>query len=153
GLGGILVNDLGNIVIPQTIGGPAAGAGNIISGNDTVGVQLIGPQTTVAAGAQNNVVQGNFIGLNASGTGVGNGTGVFIDNSPNNLIGGTVAGAGNVISGNLQAGIHIFNNLSSGNLVEGNLIGTNLTGDGFPSSSNEQFPGQSAGVLIDGAPN
>ena len=61
--------------------------------------------------AGSNTVEGNYIGTNAAGTAaLGNGTGlsdvpagVFIGGS-NNQVGGTAAGAGNVISGNHEHG-------------------------------------------------
>ncbi len=48
-----------------------------------------------------------------------------------NTVGGAVAGAGNVISGNGQLGVWLYGNSSlntSSNFVEGNLIGTNAMG-------------------------
>src|SRR5207248_8237289 len=85
--GGILVNNLSTqFYLPQLIGGSSAGAGNLIAGNRNFGIQLTGPQNNTLAG-RNNVVQGNVIGLDRSGRLDTNGTGVFIDNSPNNLIG------------------------------------------------------------------
>ena len=56
--------------------------------------------------------------------------GVFIESSSNNSIGGTSAGAGNVISGNSTAGGYhgIALSSASGNTVQGNFIGTNATG-------------------------
>ena len=41
---------------------------------------LLGPQTSVTG--LNNVVQGNLIGLSTAGTALGNGTGIFVDDSP-----------------------------------------------------------------------
>ena len=83
--------------------------------------------------ANGNSVQGNLIGLDAAGTnGIGNGTGyggVLLDTgATNNIIGGTVAGARNVISGNNPAGVFFNGASTSGNLVEGNYIGTDITG-------------------------
>jgi hypothetical protein len=155
GQGGILVDNLSNSLIGETIGGAAATAGNLISGNTNVGIELIGPQ--VVASGTNDTVQGNLIGLNAAGNVVtasngitGNGTGILINNSPDNLIGGTNPSARNVISGNGQNGVEISQVRSEGNQVEGNLIGTNVTGSGFPDGSQESSPAQSVGVLMDG---
>src|SRR5262245_1678065 len=80
------------------IGGTTAAARNVISGN--------GRGLSVEFGASSNTIQGNYIGLNATGTAKlpNNGAGVQLD-APNNLIGGAVAGAGNVISGNTSNGI------------------------------------------------
>ncbi len=155
GQGGILVNNLSNNLIGQTIGGASATAGNLISGNTNVGIELIGPQ--VLASGTNNTVEGNLIGLNADGNVVnasngvsGNGTGILINNSPDNLIGGTSPSASNVISGNGQNGVEISQIRSAGNQVEGNVIGTNLAGNAFPGGSQERSPAQSVGVLMDG---
>jgi titin len=103
------------------IGGTTAAARNLISGNGDYGVALVGP---------NNLVQGNFIGTDVTGTlAVSNGSfgtgGVFIGAS-NNVIGETAPGAGNVISGNSSYGVLI--NTSTGNLVQGNFIGTDVSG-------------------------
>ncbi|MEZ6078127.1 MAG: hypothetical protein R3C56_21370 [Pirellulaceae bacterium] len=46
----------------------------------------------------------------------------------NNTIGGTVAGAGNVIGGSAYAGIEINGTGTTGNKIQGNFIGTNSTG-------------------------
>ncbi len=154
--GGILVNNLSSQLIGQQIGGSSAGAGNLISGNPTVGVEFIGPQVGVSG--INNIVQGNLIGLNAFGGVVdlsddtsGNATGILIENSPNNLIGGTTPSAQNVISGNSQSGVQIFQSLATGNQVSGNLIGTNPAGNGLPGDFTEQSAPQGTGVLINGA--
>src|SRR5439155_27299585 len=56
------------------------------------------------------------------------GNGVQIE-SANNLIGGTVAGAGNVIAGSGVEGVLIGGSTAvAGNLVQGNRIGTDATG-------------------------
>ena len=70
----------------------------MISGNGQQGVWLSGTNGNVVG----NVIQGNFIGLNAAGTGrLGNANvGIGISGAANNLIGGTTAGARNVISAN-----------------------------------------------------
>jgi len=113
----------------NTIGGTAAGAGNVISGNAQRGIDL------TELGSSNNVIQGNFIGTNAAGTApIGNGTyGINLIRSENNLIGGTVAGARNVISGNVDRGIFISGSpptqVCSGNMIQGNYIGTDVTGN------------------------
>ena len=110
----------------NTIGGTTPAAGNVISGNNQNGVFMTGAATT------GNLVQGNYIGTNEAGTGAVANTldGVLINGSPSNTIGGTAAGAGNVISGNSRFGVEIVNSGSTGNLVQGNLIGTNAAGTG-----------------------
>jgi len=114
---GIFVNGAPN----NQIGGTTAAARNVISGNTGNGVDIQG------SNAFGNIVQGNFIGTNAAGTAaLGNGgTGISVQIQAMATIGGTTAGAGNVISANV---IGIGFGAVSGNLVQGNLIGTDVNG-------------------------
>ncbi len=58
-------------------------------------------QYGLSLNSSNNVIAGNFIGTNASGTaGNGNGHGVYISDVSGNTIGGTTTASRNVISGN-----------------------------------------------------
>lgn len=124
------------------VGGTVAGATNLISGNLGNGVSITGPT------ANGNMVQGNLVGVNLAGTGpLGNALdGVGILDGSNNLIGGTVAAARNVISANGIAGVAINGSSANGNLVQGNFIGTALDG---VSHMGNAF----GGVVIDGAVN
>ncbi len=75
-----------------------------------------------------NVIAGNYIGTDVTGTqdGGGNeGTGVLINSGSGNLIGGSDPSARNVISGNGGNAIRI---VSGGNVIAGNFIGTDVTG-------------------------
>jgi CSLREA domain-containing protein len=132
----------------NTIGGTAAGAGNVISGNFSGGIEIGGQMTTV---------QGNFIGTNAAGTAVipNSDRGIRVFNSSNNVIGGTSAGARNVISGNFAAGISIEESGSTGNVVQGNFIGTDVSGVVPMPNSPEGFggPNSSGGILINRGSN
>jgi parallel beta-helix repeat protein len=115
GIGVRIYNASGN-----TIGG-AGSAGNVISGNGT-GIDF-------DASANGNVAQGNLIGVNSGDSAeLRNIVGVQMVGASGNTLGGTVAGFGNVISGNaigvLIAGI----GPTSGNRLQGNLIGTDATG-------------------------
>ncbi len=76
-----------------------------------------------------NVVEGNLIGTDPSGTvDLGNSAhGVVINNSSWNVIGGIDEGTGNVISGNGYAGIRI-QGASANTSVLGNFIGTDAGG-------------------------
>jgi CSLREA domain-containing protein len=105
------------------IGGTQSGARNVISGNAADGI-------LISDGASMNAVQGNFIGTDVTGTAaLGNGgTGIVISDSPSNIIGGTVAGTGNLISANF-IGVGINGAESTGNLIQGNGIGTDLSGN------------------------
>src|SRR6185503_17787468 len=67
----------------NVIGGTAAGAGNVIAGVPAAGIRIKG---------NDNVVQGNLIGVDASGTQALGNTfdGIIVDlDASNNLIGGT----------------------------------------------------------------
>jgi hypothetical protein len=77
-----------------------------------------------------NVIEGNLIGTNAAGTSaLGNaGQGVIVSGGTNTQIGGTVAGARNVISGNGAHGVWLVTSFSDDNAVEGNFIGTDVSG-------------------------
>jgi len=121
---GVLIEDSRN----NLIGGTAAGAGNLISGNGKFGVRIDGTFGTPPP--RNNTIQGNIIGLNAAGTAAipNDSSGVRIEESNSNLIGGSVAGARNIISGNGGNGVQIFGGDATGNLVQGNFIGTDVTG-------------------------
>ncbi|MBL8814266.1 MAG: cadherin domain-containing protein, partial [Planctomycetaceae bacterium] len=89
-------------------------------------------QSGIAIGtSSNNVLQGNFIGTDATGSlDRGNSLhGIAIFNgSANNQIGGLNAGEGNVISGNNTNGINITNAGSTGNVIIGNIIGLDASG-------------------------
>jgi hypothetical protein len=113
----------------NTIGGTAAGARNLISGNSGDGVQIVG-----GLGTTGNEILGNYIGTDKNGTSaLGNSEeGVLIFSVSDNTVGGTTAGARNVISGNNQDGVQISGNASigvaTGNQVLGNFIGTRAIG-------------------------
>ncbi len=120
--------DLSNGANGNTIGGEAAGAGNLISGNNGSGISLAG------SGVVNNLIQANLIGTDITGAAdLGNrANGITITTgASNNTVGGTDAGAGNVISGNAVDGIAISSGIGSatrGNLIQGNFIGTDVSG-------------------------
>ncbi len=118
---------------------------NIISGNNKVGVQIQG------AGANYNIIAGNYIGMDLTGTtDVPNRkNGIDIrDGASYNLVGTDGSNdpfnvnERNIISGNGYAGmnpnlggmgVHIFRNVT-GNAVAGNYVGTDVTGTvGFPN--------------------
>ena len=125
----------------NTIGGTTAAARNVISANVEDGVMLD------SSGASNDVVEGNYIGTTAAGTAaLGNiGSGIAVTGGVDDTIGGTTAGAGNVISGNTTSGITLDN--ASGVVILGNLIGTNAAG-------TARLPNLQDGIsVIDGANN
>jgi hypothetical protein len=113
----------------NTIGGTARGDGNVISGNG--GGKNYSGVFIHDAGTSGNVVAGNLIGTGGAGTAVlaNSLNGVDIEEeATGNTIGGTTAGARNVISGNGQDGVLLLGTGVSGNLIEGNSIGTDLSG-------------------------
>ncbi|MFY9569923.1 MAG: HYR domain-containing protein, partial [Blastocatellia bacterium] len=104
------------------VGGTTAAARNVISGNAQIGIFINGSAAT------GNIVQGNFIGTNAAGTaGLGNAIGISVSNRADATIGGTAAGARNIISANGSVGIALILSVS-GTLVQGNFIGTDING-------------------------
>jgi len=130
GTDGIIACGSGN-----TIGGSGAGQGNLVSANRGDGIFL---------GGDNNVVQGNRVGTNAGGSsalpnhvsGIGSraqpfqGVG-FCQQAPagpggSHTIGGTLPGAGNLVSANLANGIDLVG--THDDSIEGNVIGTNAKG-------------------------
>jgi hypothetical protein len=74
---------------------------------------------------------------------VANGNGVFVCGTA--TIGGTTAGAGNVISGNLGAGINAGDN----SVVQGNLIGTDATGETTVGTDGKSL-GNATGIVTGG---
>lgn len=112
----------------NTLGGTTAAERNLIGGGD-IGVRI------EAEAATGNVVQGNFIGTNANGTGqLANAIGIEILAAPENTIGGTAgttpggacSGACNLISGNSSSGIRLDS--CSGTVVQGNFVGVDVNG-------------------------
>ena len=115
---------------------------NVISGNPFAGVWITG------LGTDDNVVAGNYIGTDVTGTiAVGNGSAVQYDSIFAQLAGGVVinsgatdnligtsgqsaddAGERNVISGNTYGGVEIEGSGTGGNVVAGDFIGINAAG-------------------------
>lgn len=112
--------------------GVSGGGRNIISGNAGSGV------TIVDKGTNSNTVQNNWVGLDKNGNALGNekyGVSIF-NGAQNNLIGGTVAGTGNVLSGNQFHGLGISGTGTNSNLAQGNFIGTDSTGTAARANTN-----------------
>jgi hypothetical protein len=133
----------------NTIGGTEPGAGNLISGNGADGIDDNGG---------GNVIQGNLIGTDRTGThALPNHVGVYLHGG-SDLVGGTVPGAGNVISGNVSTGLGVH---WGHNTIEGNLIGTDRSGtaplgnggDGVQIINNDGGQANTVGGTAPGAGN
>src|SRR5882724_2753096 len=77
--------------------------------------------------ADGNVIQGNFIGTNATGDAVASalpGSSGVVAGSDSNTVGGTTPAARNLVSGN-SSGVQLA---GSGNQVQNNYIGTDRSG-------------------------
>jgi Bacterial Ig-like domain (group 3)/Right handed beta helix region len=116
---GGLIPQARNLLVNNNAGGSSSGAG--------VGIE----------GSSANLVAGNFLGTDATGTkALAGGTdamGVLIaSGATNNTVGGTNAAARNLISGNSGSGVQVGamsdTSDTSGNVVAGNYIGTDVTG-------------------------
>ncbi len=112
-----------------TIGGAAAGDGNVIAANGAAGISLTG----AVAGAQ---IAGNLIGTNVAGTAaLGNhGDGVLDKDAYRGgtgltgvTIGGVTPGMRNIISANGGWGVNLAVE-DGGDVIQGNLIGTDAAG-------------------------
>ena len=115
GNGILLQNTSGNL-----IGGDATQR-NFISGNRGAGIALVS--------ANGNTIAANYVGLAGDGlTAIGNQhSGIALFDSADNTI-GAVAGRGNVISGNAEAGILFQGSGTHGNIVIAEFIGTDPDG-------------------------
>jgi len=136
-------NVQGNAVIPSgagvvitggpsanVVGGTSPGAGNVISG-------CAGYAISIGDSSYNNQVLGNLIGTDVTGTiKLGNPQDGIVLGSSNNIVGGTVPGARNVISDSGIDGITIINANNSGNQIIGNYIGTDITGTSSLGNTN-----------------
>ena len=122
GGGGALGNGGDGIYVDSsgvTVGG--YGSGNVVSGNAGTGINL-------SSRADDGLVQGNHVGTNAAGTAaLANGKGVATA-AVDSTVGGAIPGLGNLISGNVNAGLEVGGDLTLRVFVLGNLIGTDVTG-------------------------
>ena len=157
-----------------TIGGltstPGTGAGNVISGNSSNG-GINSDGIHILYRPRGDIkIQGNLIGLNATGTeALSNGVGSILieDASPGTfiatpgtgiiLIGGIEPGARNVIFNNRISGISInlgiFSSAADSNVqVQGNFIGTDITGTSNPPlAKGSHSGGNGMSIFTDGS--
>ena len=117
------------------IGGPTAGARNLIDGS-------FGNNITInTGGTASNLIQGNYIGLDASGTiGIaGFGNNIEVDSAGASIL-------NNVISASIANGI----NLMAAAIVQGNLIGTMADGVSPLPNISDGIRISSTGSIIGG---
>lgn len=146
-----------------------------MAGQNAIGLQLLGGQCTISffiinsfsshgifiagtppPGDGGHQLESNYIGTDSTGTvDKGNGgDGIFVDNTPNNVIGGT-GGRRNVISANKGYGIHILGqdvsvtgqaNGGTNNSAQANIIGLDVF-------KQKVLPNALDAVLLEDAPN
>ncbi len=146
---------IGSGTTDVTIGGltstPGTGVGNVISGNSSNG-GISNDGIYVSTRPGDLTIQGNIIGLDATGTAaLPNGvSGInlvsIFSGASTLLIGGTSAGARNVIFNNRITGI-VSN--ADGLVVQGNYIGTDITGT-FQPPVSDSFLGGGVGISFGG---
>ena len=105
---------------PNTIGGTAAGARNVVSGNASIGIQLDGSAMSA------NTVAGNYVGTTATRRGQARERHrrPRLSNGANgNTIGGPTAASRNVISGNKGNGVEFVNPGTRNNTLTNDYIG------------------------------
>ncbi|MFA5114129.1 MAG: Ig-like domain-containing protein [Candidatus Margulisiibacteriota bacterium] len=124
------------------VGGYATEARNLISGNNSCGIQC--------TGSIGNLIKGNYLGVNRTGSravasAVGAAVNLYGDgvNCFSNIIGGATEAERNLISGN-NVGVQIMGTTALSNEVKGNYIGTDA--DGITAIANYY-----AGVYITNA--
>lgn len=149
---GVLILDGSN----NTIGGSVAGARNVIGGNGGVGVFVTG------AGSDGNVIAGNYIGVDATGTArLQNLIGILVAGGASDTrIGTDGDGIGdaaerNVISGHVFEGVVVVNQTTTGTIIAGNYIGTNAAGAAAIANGNHgiavRFGAQNTRIGTDGS--
>ena len=151
GLSAVPNADRGIIVFASRadIGGEVPAKRNVISGNGVGGIDLRAP-------SESNRIFGNYIGIDAVGAAAIPNTGFGIRiKGESNRIGADLPGAGNLISGNWQAGILVMEG-GVANQIEGNFIGTDASGtqpignlngiDILDASSRTQIGGLTTGA-------
>ncbi len=133
-----------------TVGGTAAGEGNLFAGTATA-IEISGEYMGIMS--VGNTIQGNYFGTDKEGKQVIEGASrllaIRLDNTSDTLVGGTagitvggpLTGAGNLIAAR-NGGIWAFGDTSGDLTIQGNYIGTDITGkvtdpDGTADSGDE----------------
>lgn len=142
-----------NAVGLDLLGGQCEISFFIINSFSSHGIHIGG---TPPPGDGGHHIENNFIGTDSTGTvGKGNGgDGIFIDNTPNNTIGG-IGGRRNIISANNGYGIHIVGsdttvsfqpNGAKNNIAQANIIG-------YDFFSQKLLPNGLDAVALENAPS
>jgi hypothetical protein len=140
-----------NTATDNTIGGTSAALRNIISGNHGNGVEVIN------LFSERNNIQGNYIGTNEAGNAPVRNTsnGILITRAPNNTIGGSIAAAGNVISGNTQYGIGVgipkTDSVSGQTIIGGTGVTIRFNFIGTAADGVSQLGNLQGGIYLDAA--
>lgn len=117
--------EIGDGAKSNVIGGNTEGTRNVISGNRGNGVLIVG------TGTDENIVCGNYIGTDTTGQSVlaneENGVRIRYE-AKSNIIGGGSRHERNIISGNYEDGVEIYDTETDGNIVSGNYIGIGANG-------------------------
>ena len=105
---------------------------------------IIGSDNTGAAVVDD---PGNLLGNGQHG---GGGSGIVINGGASlNTIGGTTAGARDVILGNKSYGVYITGSSTNSNTIEGDVIGTDITGLHATDGAGASYGNGLSGVAID----
>ncbi len=126
----------------NTIGGTTVQSRNVIGGNQLTGVYISG------IGATNNTLLGNYIGVDATGAAaIANDYGINIADASGTIIGNGTVGGRNIIAGNTNQGILLWN--ADSTTIQGNYVGTNAAGTGDLNGSAQN--GAQSGIVVGGS--
>jgi uncharacterized repeat protein (TIGR01451 family) len=145
------------IVLDGTSAGTGANGLTIAQGGDGSTIegfainQFNGDGISIV-GANNDLIEGTFLGTDATGTAVlrNHGDGIGISGANNTTVGGTTSQARNIISGNVGNGVNVSGG-STGTLIEGNYIGLDTSGKMAADANLTSFGNHGDGVLVNGA--
>jgi hypothetical protein len=118
-----------------TVGGTVPEARNTISGNTNVGIYI--PDNSFVIG-ERNVIQGNFIGPDITGTSdLGNGTGIYMAGTRLNRIEHNTIAFNNIGVNIIASSVPSSDNVISENAMFGNSdLGIDLNADGLTANDN-----------------
>ncbi|MCA9970813.1 MAG: right-handed parallel beta-helix repeat-containing protein, partial [Anaerolineales bacterium] len=122
----------------STVGGTTPAERNLVSGNGSYGIAILGTFAT------DNAITGNYVGTDAAGTAdLGNGAqGIWVG-SGSTRIGDVTPGAGNVVSGNGADGIWVDASAFSAEIYN-NRVGVDAAGTAVLGNAQ-------AGIVIAGS--